>query len=132
MRRFFPTAALFLALTMYLGAGEREPNAAQFRVICGKAQDMDHTTWGMQYEELFTQDIQGRMRDALKACASRSKPPFEVDLVFVIAADGKVEHVFADPDQPVAGCVAGKLSREKVTRPPQGDWLQLVNINIKE
>jgi hypothetical protein len=130
MTRILFAAILLLVFAPLLRAGEHEPNAQEFKALCGVAQGMDHTTFGEAYEEHFRDSIQDAMRDALKSCASRSKPPYEVDLVFVVAANGKVEHVFADPNQPVSGCVAAKLSREKVPAPPRDHWMQLVNIYI--
>lgn len=133
MSRILPIAFLFLALALFLATapllragGDLTPD--QFKAVTAKAQDMDHTTIGMSYEDEFTKDIGDRMRDAIRSCA---RQPVEIDLVFVIAANGKVERVFADPTQPVAGCVAGKLSRERLSPPPHGEWLQLVNIYVR-
>jgi hypothetical protein len=130
MTKFLPAALLIFTLTSFLRAAE--PTPEQFRALCAVAQDMDHTTTGEAYEEQFTEAITKDMQRTLQSCAARSKPPYEVNLVFVIAADGKVEHIFADPGQPVSACVAGKLDRERVPPPPKADWLLLVNINIKQ
>jgi len=131
MNKIFSTLLAFLSLVACL-EGAAQPTAAQFKELCGVAQDMDHTTAGMNYEEYFTQAVQDQLRDALKVCASRATPPLEVDIVFVIARDGKVEHIFSDPNQPVSACVAGRLERLKVPPPPRAEWMQLVNIYIKQ
>ncbi len=123
------TALLFLALAPLLRAAP-ELTPEQFKAVAAKAQDMDHTTIGLAYEERFAEAIKDSLREAIKACAGRAKPPFEIDLVFVISADGKVEHIFTDPSQPIAASVAGRLEREKVPPPPRADWMHLVNINI--
>ncbi len=74
------------------------------------------------------------MRRALQACTAHTQPPYTINLVFVINANGKVDHIFADPESPVSACVASKLEREKLPPPPKvkQEWLMLVNINIKE
>lgn len=142
MSRTLFTAFLFLAFAPLLRAAEHEPNTQQFKALCDVALDMDHTTIGEAYEDRFGAAIRGDMVSALKTCGPRSKPPYVVYLIFVVAPDGKVEHIFADPDQPVSACVAAKLARLKVPSPPKppvkpkGEpnpyWLQLVSIDINE
>jgi hypothetical protein len=132
MTRLLTAALLFLIFAPLLRAAEPTPTPAQFKALCALAQDMDHTTIGEGYEESFTNAISDDMRRALKACTAHTQPPYEIDLVFVINADGKVDHIFSDPESPISACVAGKLDRERLPPPPKGkqEWLMLVNINI--
>lgn len=145
MSRILFTAFFLLALAplpLLRAAGEHEPNAQQFKALCDVALDMDHTTIGEAYEDRFGSAIKEEMVNALKACGPRSKPPYVVYLIFVVAPGGKVEHIFADPDQPVSACVAAKLARVKVPSPPKPPvrakddpnpyWLQLVSVDINE
>jgi len=128
MNRLFTAALLILTLTALLPAAE--PNAEQFKYLSGLAQDMDHTTWGIAYEQPFSDAVARDLQKALQGCTQRAVPPFEVNLIFVIDANGKVEHVFADPGSPISACVAAKLSGMRLPKPPKPDWMQLVNINI--
>lgn len=131
MTRILSAAALlFFMLAPLLRAAE--PTPAQFKALCAVAQDMDHTMIGEAYEDSFSSFIGDDIRRALKTCTERTKPPYEINLVFVIAADGKVDHIFADPESPVSACVASKLEHEKLPPPPKGkqEWLLLLNINI--
>ncbi|HWB61668.1 MAG TPA: hypothetical protein VG733_19450 [Chthoniobacteraceae bacterium] len=123
--------ALLPALAPAVRAGDKlSPD--QFKAICAVAQDQDHTTVGLAYEDRISEAINGAMRDALKSCAAHATPPLDIDIVLIISAEGKVEEAIPDPTEPISACVAGKLSRERFPAPPRPDWKQLINIHIKD
>ena len=130
MTRTLLAALLVFTLPAFLRAADKEPNADQFASICSTAKAMDESPDGKAYEARFSDAISNDMVKALQACGTLSKPPYWVNLVFVIGGNGKVEHVFAEPGNPVSGCVAAKLTGVKLPKPPKGEWLQLVNINV--
>jgi len=103
-----------------------------FEGVRSRAHDMGETPEGKAYEKQFGAAFGPSMRDALEACTKDIKPPYVVNLVFVIDTDGGVRRIIPAPQQPVSACVAEKLREMRLPAPPKNDWLVAVNITIKE
>ena len=130
MSRFFITSLLFLAFAPVLRAGD-QITPDQFKAITAKAQDMDHTTVGEAYLVHFQDAVSEQVGQAVKACTAHSNipAPYYIDVVVVIV-NGRVEALVADPQNPVAACVASKLGRLSVPKPPRDEWMQLLDIHV--
>jgi len=97
-----------------------------------RAHDLGKTSEGKAYEKRFSEAFGKPMQAALQDCTKDTKPPYLVNIVFVIAADGTTQRIVAAPDQPVSACVATKLKNLKLPSPPKPNWMVAVNITIKE
>ena len=103
-----------------------------FEAIQARAHDMGETPEGKAYEKQFGTAFGPSMRDALGACTKDTKPPYVVNVVFVIASDGAVRRLVPAPQQPVSACVSEKIRDLRLPPPPKNDWLVAVNVTIKE
>jgi hypothetical protein len=94
---------------------------------------MGETDEGKAYEKRFSEALVARsLPAALRDCTKDTKPPYTINMVFVIAADGTTQRIISAPDQPVSACVAKKLTGVKLPAPPKPDWMVVLNIKIKE
>jgi hypothetical protein len=103
-----------------------------FDDIRARAERMAATEPGKAYEKEFSRAFAESARAALQSCTRETKPPYVLNLVFPIDADGKVRHVFSAPDQSVSACVAEKLNNISVPVPPKLNWLVGVNVTVNE
>ena len=80
------------------------------------------TTEGKRYDYEFSSAVQSRLADVVHECAKDSKLPIVFDVVFIFAADGRVESTLQTPDQSAAVCVADKLRNVRLPAPPRAGW----------
>ena len=103
-----------------------------FETLRVKATKMGNSSEGMSYEKRFSKAFTKPMRVALTDCSKGLQPPFSVNLVFIIDADGNIERIIPDPTQQISIGVAIKLKHLRVPAPPKPDWMVLVNMEISE
>jgi tetratricopeptide (TPR) repeat protein len=80
------------------------------------------TSEGKGYDYEFSAAVQSRLADVVHECAKDSKLPIVFDVVFIFAADGRVESTLQTPDQSAALCVADKLRNVRLPAPPRAGW----------
>ena len=80
------------------------------------------TSEGKRYDYEFSSSVQSRLADVVHECAKDSKLPLVFDVVFIFAADGRVESTLQTPDQSAAVCVADKLRNIRLSAPPRAGW----------
>ena len=80
------------------------------------------TSEGKRYDYEFSSAIQSRLADVVHECAKGSKLPLVFDVVFIFAADGRVENTLQTPDQSAAVCVADKLRNVRMPAAPRAGW----------
>jgi hypothetical protein len=129
MTKTFLAALFALALSPLLSAVE--PAAERFDDIRARAHQMGETDEGMAYEKQFSKTFAKPMQTALQDCTKDTKPPYTVNIVFVIGREGTTLRIVSAPDQPVSACVAQKLTGLKLPAPPKADWMVAVNITIE-
>jgi tetratricopeptide (TPR) repeat protein len=87
-----------------------------------EADQNSETTEGKRYDYEFSSAIQSRLADVVHECAKDSKLPLVFDVVFIFAADGRVENTLQTPDQSAAVCVADKLRNVRLPAAPRAGW----------
>jgi hypothetical protein len=87
---------------------------------------------GKAYDNRFSDSFAKPLQTALKTCTEHTKPPYPVNIVFVINADGSAQRVIPAPDQSVSACITDKLQGLKLPKPPKGEWLVALNIAIDD
>ena len=95
------------------------------------AQGLGSSREGSAYKSRFLRAIGPTFRDAMQACTAEAKPPFTFEMVFVVAADGRVTDVLHTPKQPVAACVARRLRGFQLPAPPRPEWLVAVDMTVR-
>jgi len=103
-----------------------------FDHILKKAKDMGNTEEGKVYEKHFSKVFAKPMENALKVCTKGLKPPYTVNVVFVIAGDGTVQQIVAEPGELLSAGIAIKLKDLKVPTPPKAGWMVAVNMDVNE
>jgi hypothetical protein len=88
------------------------------------------TTEGKRYDYEFSSAVQSRLADVVHECAKGSKLPLVFDVVFIFAADGRVESTLQTPDQSAAVCVADKLRNVHLPAPPRVGWPFRLHIEL--
>ncbi|HSI11786.1 MAG TPA: hypothetical protein VK961_07065 [Chthoniobacter sp.] len=127
--------AFLLSLMISLSASlvfAAEPPPENFDAVRARARQMGETEEGKVYEKHFSEALAKPMQAALRECTKDTKPPYLVNVVFVVGADGTVTRILWASDQSVSACVANKLNGVKLALPPKADWLVSVNIKIEE
>jgi hypothetical protein len=105
--------------------------AEPFDELRTRAIKMGDTEEGKAYEKQFSEAFAQPMQAALQTCTKSSKPPYTLNLVFVIGVDGTAQRVLSAPEQPVSMCVANKLDGIKLPSPARPNWLVAVNLTVK-
>lgn len=129
-----PAFEQLAASYVFVGDASLQENAnakTVFDDIRSRAEQMAQTEAGHAYEKEFSRAFAEPARNALQSCTRDTKPPYVLNLVFAVDADGKVRHVFAAPGQAASGCVAEKLNNISLPAPPSANWLVGVNVTIK-
>ncbi len=124
------SALLAISLSQLVSAAEPPPE--RFEDVRARSRQMGETEEGKAYQKRISELFAKPMQAALQACTKGAQPPFTVNIVFVISADGTTRHIVSAPDQPVSACVAKKLNGLKLPVLPKPDWMIGVEIAIKE
>jgi tetratricopeptide (TPR) repeat protein len=101
------------------------PTAGRFTSLSEAIAEADRdseTNEGKRYDYEFSSAVQSRLADVVHECAKDSKLPLVFDVVFIFAADGRVESTLQTPDQSAALCVADKLRNVRLPPPPGAGW----------
>lgn len=130
MTKILLAALVTISVSPLLPAADSESET--YAQLYPRAHDLGKTPEGKVYEKRFSEAFGKPMEAALQDCTKDTKPPYLVNVVFVIAADGTTQRIVAAPDQPVSSCVANKLKNLKLPSPPKPSWMVAVNIAIKE
>jgi hypothetical protein len=123
--------AALIALSLLQLPSTAESPLKRFNDLRARAHNMGETAVGKAYEKQFSATFRKPMQAALQYCTKDNKPPYTVNVVFVIGSDGTTQRIVSAPDQPVSACVAKKLNGLKLSVPPKPDWMVLVHITIK-
>ena len=101
-----------------------------FAQAYAEAKRLTDTDPGKVYDVDFSMAITPRLSEIVGECTKNSGPRLVFDVVFVFAANGNVEQVFASPDQPAAACVGEKLRDLHLSAPPHPGWPVDLHVNI--
>ena len=109
-----------------------EPQDESFRQIHAKAVQMGNTATGKAYEKRFSIEFSKPMDEALRDVLKDLKPPYIVNVVFIINADGSMLRILPAPNDFISEGIAIKLKDLRVSRPPKPGWMVAVNMEINE
>ncbi len=101
-----------------------------FAQAYAEAKRLTDTDPGKVYDVEFSAAVVPRLSEIVGECTKNSGPRVVFDVVFVFAANGNVEQVFASPDQPAAACVGEKLRDLHLSAPPHPGWPVDLHVNI--
>jgi tetratricopeptide (TPR) repeat protein len=104
-----------------------------FAEALAEANRLTETNEGKHYDSEFGTAIQAtrpQLADVVHECAKDSKLPIVFDVVFIFAADGRVESTLQTPDQNAAVCVADKLRNLRLPAPPRAGWPVQLHIEL--
>ncbi len=88
-----------------------------------EAERLEATDEGQIYRETYRPILLPVFDDLMRMCRIHGKPPYSFDLVFVVAADGKISEVLVSRFQPVGACFGPRLRTMTLPPPPKAGWL---------
>ena len=109
-----------------------DPAVEGYEGLRARAEAMGETPEGKAYEQHFTEVINEPLQVALARCSITAKPPFRVEMVFELAADGNSKRIVPMPDERVSTCLAQRLAELHLPPPPRENWLVYVSIDVKK
>src|ERR1700738_1814296 len=118
---------IVLLLSLLTAGASQAANSPEFIAMSKQATRNNETKEGIRYQNhTFLDAIDPALRAAMGSCGKGI--PDTVDghpgeIVFVVAADGRVKKLLYSTDVPLAECVAAKLQAvTKLPRPPHDSW----------
>jgi uncharacterized protein YegJ (DUF2314 family) len=106
-------------------------NSNEFAALSQQATRNANTKVGFHYQnEIFVNAIDRAFGAALIACTKTSPDTVEPgDVIFIIAADGRVKKVLGSPNVPLAKCMAERLQNvSRVPAPPGDSWVAAIGV----
>ena len=112
---------------LFAAVASQAANSAEFTAMSKQATRNNETKEGRHYQDqVFLNAIDPALRAAMESCAKTA--PNTIDghpgeIIFVVAADGRVKKLLYSPDVPLAECVGAKLRAiSKLPPPPHDSW----------
>jgi tetratricopeptide (TPR) repeat protein len=130
------TAVLLLTLVGLrpLDARSTAKNSQQSRAFTealAEARRLSDTEAGKAYQGEFGKMVAPRLGDIVGECTKNLGPTVKFQVVFVFAANGRLEQVLGGPkDQPAAKCVGDKFRDLQLPAPPHANWPVSLSIDI--
>jgi endoglucanase len=87
---------------------------------------------GIEYEKQFSSKIGDDLMGFMRVCTLETAQTKDFTIVLKIEKSGNITAVYTGPKDPVAACVAGKLSNEKCPKPPFAPYYELVDMRMKD
>ncbi len=131
MRLLYAAGFLVLLSAPALPTGAapaKSPAAPRFSSLAAaiaKADRLGDTKAGRDYKGNFYSALGTPMEEAMAECGKTGDPasPAQFDLVFVLAADGRVLDLLCSAKPPLLPCVVAKLRAVQLPPPPKANWL---------
>ena len=121
-------AAVLLSLSLSAWAEAKE--GSSFSDKLAEATRLGDTPEGKAYDKEFSKVVAPQFGNIINECTKGLGPTVKFDMVFVFAADGRVQDVLTAEDQPAAKCVADKLRSLHLSAPPRAGWLVRFGVSI--
>ena len=98
--------------------------ANEFNAASKEATRNYGTKIGQRYRDAFMKIVEPKLGAAMKGCTRGSPDTKEpAEIIFIVAADGRVKRVLSSPNIPFGECVASKLRTiSALPRPPYDSW----------
>jgi hypothetical protein len=133
---FLSIAAISLLTLASLRAQEKKfaANSPQqsraFTQALAETERLADTEAGKAYDAEFAKVVAPRLSDIVSECTKNLGPKVKFKIVFIFAADGRVDQVLTPSDQPAAKCVGDKFRDLHLPAPPHAWWPVSLNIDI--
>ena len=117
-------------LLLCLRASAENKADTSFTQALAEAKRLVDTDAGKAYDGEFAKVVAPRLGDIVSGCTKNLGPKINFEVVFVFAADGRVQQVLTPGDQPAAACVGDKLRDLRLPAPPRANWPVQLSIDI--
>ena len=125
------SATLLLALASPAGAAPKPrpsapPDLSSPAAALAEAQRLATTDEGKAYTLKSAPAVRQFFLDAFYAYSGgrfSHVPPYRLDVVLVVAADGRIEREFHSQEHPFIGHLRAKLPAARLPPPPRARWL---------
>jgi len=103
---------------------------ADRKIMLGGAQRRYKTAAGRAYAKKFIKALRPSLLAAMLACdRSRFKSDASHDIIFVVAASGKIERVLQRAENPYGECVGSHVALpETAPKPPSSPWFVQIHL----
>jgi hypothetical protein len=125
-----PNSLGVIFLSVCLQAAAEGKDDSRFTQVLAEATRVGDTTEGKTYDKEFSKVVAPQLGDIVNECTKGLGPRVDFQVVFVFAADGRVQDVLTADDQPGAKCVGEKLRGVTLAAPPHAGWPVRLSINI--
>lgn len=125
-----PNCLGVILLLVCLHAPAEAKDESRFSQALAEATRVGDTNEGKAYDKEFGKVVAPRLGDIVNECTKGLGPRVDFQVVFVFAADGRVQDVLTADDQPGAKCIGEKLRNLKLTAPPRAGWPVSLGINV--
>ncbi len=122
--------ALAGLLLFSLQASAADTAESSFTQALAEAKRLGDTDAGKAYDSEFAKVVAPRLSDIVSGCTKNIGPKINFQVVFVFAADGRVQQVLTPGDQPAAACVGDKLRDLHLPAPSRAGWPVQLSIDI--
>ncbi len=90
------------------------------------------STAGAEYEKSFTTQVGNHLDSFLRVCTLDHPQTDDHSIVLKIEKTGAISGVYADRDDFLDNCLAGKLANETCPEPPSAPYFELINLAVNK
>lgn len=101
-----------------------------FTQALAEAERLSDTEEGKAYEGEFAKVVAPRLGNIVGECTKNLGPTVKFEVVFIFAADGRLEQLLGATNQRVIGCMREKFHDLHLPAPPHASWPVSLNIDI--
>lgn len=101
-----------------------------FTDALAEARRLADTDAGKAYQNEFGKMVAPRLGDIVGECTKNQGPTVKLEVVFVFAANGQLEHVLGPKNQQAAKCIGDEFRDLQLSAPPHASWPVSLSINI--
>src|SRR6266404_3310512 len=124
------TTSAGIALLICLNASVSAKDDTRFTQALAEATRLSDTAEGKAYDGEFGKVVVPQFSAIVGECTKNLGPRVKFQVIFIFAADGRVEDVLTASDQPGAKCVGEKLRNLQLPPPPRAGWPIQLGVDI--
>ena len=125
------TISLVAILSLFcFRASAQHKNDSSYTQALAEAKRLGDTDAGKAYDGEFGKVVAPQLSGIVNECTKNLGPRVNFEVVFIFAADGRVQDVLTASDQPGAKCVGEKLRNLQLPPPPRAGWPVQLGIHI--
>jgi hypothetical protein len=120
---------VILSLFCFRASAQHKDDTFYTRALA-EAKRLGDTDTGKAYDGEFGKVVAPQLSGIVNECTKNLGPRVNFEVVFIFAADGRVQDVLTASDQPGAKCVGEKLRNLQLPPPPRAGWPVQLGIHI--